>query len=72
MGIFLLWATWAHEYKAIFYKKLMDIARQGVLKELEVCDFGKTWSACQRDDGSCCEKVSEFLVVTFSYNLTKR
>ena len=46
MGIFLLWATWAHEYKAIL-SKLMGIARQGVLKELEVCDFDKTWSACQ-------------------------
>ena len=49
----------------------MGIARRGVLKELEVYDFDKTWSACQRDDGSCCEKVSEFLVVTFSYNQTK-
>ena len=56
----------------LFLSKLMGIARRGVLKELEVCDFGKTWSACQRHDGSCCEKVSEFLVVTFSYKLTKR
>ena len=31
MGIFLLWATWAHEYKAIFV--LMGIARRGVLKD---------------------------------------
>ena len=37
MGIFLLWAMWAHEYMAIFFK-LMGIARRGVLKELEVCD----------------------------------
>ena len=53
------------------FAKFMDIARRGVLKELEVRDFDKTWSACQCDDGSCCE-VSEFLVVTFSYNQTKR
>ena len=33
--IFLLWATWAHE----FLSKCMDIARGGVLKDLEVCDF---------------------------------
>ena len=42
MGIFLLWATWAHEYKAIFVK--IDEHRT---KGLEVCDFDKTWSACQ-------------------------
>ena len=46
MGIFLLGATWAHEYKAIFVK--IDGHRmRGVLKQLEVCDFDKTWSACQ-------------------------
>ena len=56
----------------LFLSKLIGIARRGDLKELEVCDFDKTWSACQRDDGSFCEKVSEFLVVTFSYNQTKR
>ena len=38
MGIFL----WAQNLS-----KLMGIARRGVLKELEVCDFDKTWSACQ-------------------------
>ena len=32
MGIFLLWATWAHEYMAIFVK-LMGIARRVVLKD---------------------------------------
>ena len=31
----------------LFLSKLMGIARRGVLKELEVCDFDKTWSACQ-------------------------
>ena len=46
MGIFLLWATWAHEYMAIL-SKLMGIARRGVLKVQEVCDFDKTWSAYQ-------------------------
>ena len=46
MGIFLLWATRAHEYMAIFVK--IDGYRiRGVLKELEICDFDKTWSACQ-------------------------
>ena len=40
MGIFLLWATWAHEYMTIF-SKLMGIARRGVFKELEVCDLKK-------------------------------
>ena len=39
MGIFLLWATWAHEY--IFFSKFIGIARRGDLKELEVCDFDK-------------------------------
>ena len=52
MGIFLLWATWAHEYTWLFLSKLTGIACWGVLKELEVCDFHKTWSACQRDDGN--------------------
>ena len=27
--------------------KLMDITRGGVLKELDIYDFDKTWSACQ-------------------------
>ena len=31
----------------IFLSKLMGIARRGVLKELEVCDFDTIWSACQ-------------------------
>ena len=71
MGIVLLWATWAHEYTAIFIK--IDGHRaSGVLKELEVCDFDKTWSACQRDDDRYCDTFSEFLMVTFSYNQTKR
>ena len=48
----------------------MGIARGGVLKELEVYDFDKTWSACQRDDNSFCEKVSEFLMVRLSYDQT--
>ena len=46
MGSFLLWATWAHEYMDIFLT-LTGIARGGVLKELEVCDFDKTLSVCQ-------------------------
>ena len=31
----------------LFLSKLMGIARQGFLNELEVCDFDKIWSACQ-------------------------
>ena len=46
MGIVLLWATYAHEYMAIF-STLMGIVRQGVLKEPEVCDFDTIWSAWQ-------------------------
>ena len=46
MGIFLLWATWAHEYMAIFVK--IDGHRtSGCFKRLKVCDFDKIWSACQ-------------------------
>ena len=37
MGILLLWATWAHEYMAIFVK----------IDRLEVCDFDKIWSVYQ-------------------------
>ena len=46
----------------LFLSKLTGIARRGVLKELEVCDFENNWSACQWDDGSCCDKFSEFLM----------
>ena len=49
--------AWAHEYMAIGFFKLTCIARRYVLKELDVCDFDKTWSACQQDDGSCCDKL---------------
>ena len=42
MRIVLLWATGAHEYMAIFVN-IAGIARGGVLKELEVCDFDKSW-----------------------------
>ena len=38
-------ATWAHEYMAIFL--FTGLAHRGVLNELEVRDFFKTWSACQ-------------------------
>ena len=38
MGICLLWATRVHEYMAT-YKKLRA---SHILKELEVCHFGKT------------------------------
>ena len=46
MGIFFLWATWAHEYMA-FLSKFIGIARRGDLKELEVCDLDKIWSVYQ-------------------------
>ena len=55
------------------YVKIDGLRRTGVLKDLEVCDFEKsTWPTCRGDDGSCCEKISEFLIVTFSYIQTKR
>ena len=42
MGIVLLRATWAHEYMAIFAN--IDGHRTwGILKELEACDFDKSW-----------------------------
>ena len=28
-----------------FFSKLTGIARRGILKELNVCDFDRTWSA---------------------------
>ena len=46
-GIYGNFSAMGHMYMAIFVKKLMGIARQGVLKELEVCDFDKIWSVCQ-------------------------
>ena len=62
MGIFLPWATWVHEYMAIFvnidssFKTPPRFACGGVLKELDVCSYDKTWSPCQTNDDSCCEK----------------
>ena len=47
MGIFLLWASWAHEYMVIFLSKLMGITRRGVLKYLDIRDSDQIWSACQ-------------------------
>ena len=48
MGIFLLWATWAcHRNTWLFLSKLISIARRGDLKELDVCDFDKSWSVHQ-------------------------
>ena len=46
IGIVPLWATWAYEYMAIF-SILIGITHGGILRELEVCDFNQTWSACQ-------------------------
>ena len=34
----------------LFFSKLMGIARRGVLKELDGCDFDNICSTCQRDD----------------------
>ena len=39
MGIFLEWATWAHEYMAIFVKKMYGHRTSGRFKELEECDL---------------------------------
>ena len=44
---FFCYGPRVHMNTCIFLSKLMDIARRGVLKELEICDFYKTWSACQ-------------------------
>ena len=46
MGIFVLWATWAHD-TWLFLSKFIGIARRGDLKELEVCDFYQIWSVYQ-------------------------
>ena len=59
--------AWIHGY----FCKILRTPHVGAFKRAGG-DFDKTWSACQRDDGSCCEKLSEFLVVTFSYYQTKR
>ena len=40
-GNFFGLATWAHEYMAIVVNIDGHIARRGVLKELEICDFEK-------------------------------
>ena len=64
MGTVLLLATWAHEYMDVF------VNTDG--HPVEVCHLDKTWSACQTDDSSCSENSSEFLIVNFSYNQTKR
>ena len=44
MGIFLLWATWAHEYIAI---NIDGHRTWGRFKELKVCNFNKSWGARQ-------------------------
>ena len=59
MGVFL---SAMGSVGARIHGYFVNIARHRVLKELEVCDFDKTWSACQRDDGSCCDKIYEFLI----------
>ena len=46
MGIFLLWATWAHEYMVIFVK--IDRHRtSGVLKELSKQHVSEMSVRCQ-------------------------
>ena len=46
MGIFLLWATWAHEYMVVFVKKIDRHRTSGLFKRAGG-DFNQTWSACQ-------------------------
>ena len=41
MGLFLLWATRGRINTWLFLTKLVGITRRGVLKELELCDFGQ-------------------------------
>ena len=73
MGIVLLWATWAHEYMAVFVKKkkMTDIARRGDLTELDVCDFDKLGQHVNEMKAVAVKKF-RILMVTFSYNQTKR
>ena len=46
MGMFLLWATWAHEYMDIFLN-ISGNRTWGRVERAGVCDFDKTWTACQ-------------------------
>ena len=55
-----------------FCLKKEELEVRGFDKTWSACDFDKQFSACQWDDGSCCEKISEFVMVTFSCNQTKR
>ena len=71
MGTVLLLATWAHEYMDVFVN-IDGHLTWGRLTKLELCDLDKTWLACQTDDNSCSEYSSEFFIVIFSYNQTKR
>ena len=64
MGIFL-WATWAHEYMAIFIKMYGHHMSGCFLKSWRYVILTKLGQHVN-------EMISEFLVVTFSYNQTKR
>ena len=65
MGIFLLWATWAHEYTAIFVN--IDGHRTWG-------HFKKSWRyvGLIKVGERVNEIFKEFLMVRFSYNQTKR
>ena len=53
MGIFLLMATLAQQYMAMFVK-IYGHRTSGRFKRagVEVCDFDKTWSACCFQDSA--------------------
>ena len=72
-----LWEFFCYEPRGrmntwLFLSKLMGIARRGVLKELEVCDFDKKiWSACQRDGVKTFQNFlwSRFLIIRQNVNM---
>ena len=53
----------------LFLSKLTGIARRGVLKELEVCDFDKRWSACQETMVAAVKKLKNFLIIRQNDNM---
>ena len=56
----------------LFLSNLTGIARHGVLKELAVCDLTKLTQHVNEMMAVAVKKNSEFLMVTFPYNQTRR
>ena len=53
----------------LFFSKFTDISRRGVLKELEVCDFDKTWSHVNETVAVAVENVLNFFIIRQSVNM---